>query len=307
MEAAINHFLNCTARWTPRWFNKPKFHIIRHLVDHIRRFGPAILFATEGFESFNAVIRTFSVHSNHKAPSRDIGRGFGSINRIRHLLSGGRFFPRNPRPGPPLSQGDRDPSMPFSDRERDWRVAGSHVLEMPYAGRTSRKIIAKALGLEDEEEIHDPGMCVDWYHFAKLTLPSFLLGTCIRDKMRFREWGGTLTSQKAPRSIANASRYKFGTCFSVFLTSNEKFILGNYILATDTQNLQALPIIGRVKEILQVDKSDACHKGMADFVLLEVFHVVGKAALYGLPVLQSRGWQLVAASVRCLLFWGLLY
>ncbi|KIM68453.1 hypothetical protein SCLCIDRAFT_20369 [Scleroderma citrinum Foug A] len=45
LQVAIDHFLNCTARWTPQWFNKPKFHIIHHLPDHIHRFGPAILFA----------------------------------------------------------------------------------------------------------------------------------------------------------------------------------------------------------------------------------------------------------------------
>jgi hypothetical protein len=56
IKAAVNHFLDCTCKLTPRWFNKPKFHILLHLPDHIRQFGPAILFATEGFESFNAVI-----------------------------------------------------------------------------------------------------------------------------------------------------------------------------------------------------------------------------------------------------------
>ncbi|KAI6029001.1 hypothetical protein EDC04DRAFT_2869083 [Pisolithus marmoratus] len=34
-NVAIDHFLNCTARWTPRWFNKLKFHILHHLPDHI--------------------------------------------------------------------------------------------------------------------------------------------------------------------------------------------------------------------------------------------------------------------------------
>ena len=70
MQEAIDYFLNCTARWTPRWFNKPKFHIVLHLPEHIRRFGPAMLFATEGFESFNAVIRSHSIHSNHRALTR---------------------------------------------------------------------------------------------------------------------------------------------------------------------------------------------------------------------------------------------
>ncbi|KAJ3824671.1 hypothetical protein F5880DRAFT_353082 [Lentinula raphanica] len=47
LEQEVDHFLLCVARWTSRWFNKPKFHILVHLALHIRRFGPAMLFATE--------------------------------------------------------------------------------------------------------------------------------------------------------------------------------------------------------------------------------------------------------------------
>ncbi|KAI6107639.1 hypothetical protein EDD16DRAFT_1694913 [Pisolithus croceorrhizus] len=75
LQAAINHFLNCTACWMPQWFNKPKFHILHHLPDHIQCFGPAILFATEGFELYNAVILDHSIHSNRQAPSWDIAHG----------------------------------------------------------------------------------------------------------------------------------------------------------------------------------------------------------------------------------------
>ncbi|KAI5983240.1 hypothetical protein EDC04DRAFT_2874173 [Pisolithus marmoratus] len=35
LQVTIDHFLNCTVHWTLWWFNKPKFHIIRHLPDHI--------------------------------------------------------------------------------------------------------------------------------------------------------------------------------------------------------------------------------------------------------------------------------
>ncbi|RDX40509.1 hypothetical protein OH76DRAFT_1506754, partial [Lentinus brumalis] len=91
LKQAIDTFLDVTCKLTPRWFNKPKFHILLHLPDHIRRFGPAMLFATEGFESFNAVIRSHSIHSNHRAPSRDIALAMAQSNRIRHLLSGGYF------------------------------------------------------------------------------------------------------------------------------------------------------------------------------------------------------------------------
>ncbi|KZT25811.1 hypothetical protein NEOLEDRAFT_1022253, partial [Neolentinus lepideus HHB14362 ss-1] len=85
----IDHFLICTCKLTPRWFNKPKFHILLHLPEHIRRFGPAMLFATEGFESFNAIIRSHSIHSNRHAPSLDIAISMARANRLCHLLSGG--------------------------------------------------------------------------------------------------------------------------------------------------------------------------------------------------------------------------
>ncbi|EJD39390.1 hypothetical protein AURDEDRAFT_37439, partial [Auricularia subglabra TFB-10046 SS5] len=79
LNQSITDFLAATAQWSPDWFNKPKFHVLLHLPEHIRRFGPAILFATEGFESFNA------------APSRDIARAMAQSDRVRHLLSGGFF------------------------------------------------------------------------------------------------------------------------------------------------------------------------------------------------------------------------
>lgn len=51
-----------------------------------------MLFATEGFESFNAVIRSFSIHSNHRAPSRDIALGMAQHNRVQHFLSSGFLY-----------------------------------------------------------------------------------------------------------------------------------------------------------------------------------------------------------------------
>jgi hypothetical protein len=95
LNTEIEGFLLRTALWTNQWFNKPKFHIFVHLTCHIRRFGPAILFATEAFESFNAIIRAKSIHSNRQAPSRDIALAFAQANRIRHLLSGGMFVSNN--------------------------------------------------------------------------------------------------------------------------------------------------------------------------------------------------------------------
>ncbi|KZT33465.1 hypothetical protein SISSUDRAFT_955499, partial [Sistotremastrum suecicum HHB10207 ss-3] len=91
LNQCIDHFLAMSVNWSPRWMNKPKFHMLKHLPADVKRFGPPILYATEGFESFNAVIRDWSIHSNRQAPSRDIGIQAAEAACIRHLMSGGFF------------------------------------------------------------------------------------------------------------------------------------------------------------------------------------------------------------------------
>ena len=89
LKDAIDDFLAATALWTTQWFNKPKFHLFAHLLDHILRFGPATLYSTEAFGSYNFVIRLCSVNLNKYAPSLDIARSFSHLHAVRHLLSGG--------------------------------------------------------------------------------------------------------------------------------------------------------------------------------------------------------------------------
>ncbi|KAF8144692.1 hypothetical protein K438DRAFT_1902947 [Mycena galopus ATCC 62051] len=124
LDSAIKHFLDCTCGVTLQWFNKPKFHVILHLPAHVRRFGPAMLFATEGFESFNAIIRSASVHSNRHAPSLDIATRMARGNRVRHLLSQG-FFPSNrdfqvPLPKNRSSEPQPKNSSPKPPSESPW-------------------------------------------------------------------------------------------------------------------------------------------------------------------------------------------
>ncbi|KAJ7793439.1 hypothetical protein B0H14DRAFT_2533522 [Mycena olivaceomarginata] len=68
---------------------KIKLHLLAHIPDDIRRFGPAIRFATEIYEAYNGVFRLCSIYSNRLAPSRDISLKFASMSRVKHLLSGG--------------------------------------------------------------------------------------------------------------------------------------------------------------------------------------------------------------------------
>lgn len=90
LEILIGNVLDAFALIDPsKIIDKMKLQILPNLPDDIRRFGPAIRYATEGFECYNAIFRLCSVLSNHQAPSRDIANKFASMDRLKHILSGG--------------------------------------------------------------------------------------------------------------------------------------------------------------------------------------------------------------------------
>lgn len=72
--------------------SKAKCHILTHIVDNIRRFGPAVTLSTETFESFNGVFRLCSILSNRHSPSRDIALQMADMARFRHVASGGKWL-----------------------------------------------------------------------------------------------------------------------------------------------------------------------------------------------------------------------
>jgi hypothetical protein len=89
LQKLIADFLLATAICSPSIIvSKPKFHFLLHIPTFIRRFGPAILFSTERFESFNAVFRASSIFSNGHAASCDIANSFMDLDRLKHICSG---------------------------------------------------------------------------------------------------------------------------------------------------------------------------------------------------------------------------
>jgi hypothetical protein len=72
--------------------SKPKFHFLQHLTFYIKRFGPALLFATERYESFNTPFRLSCIYSNRQAPSRDSAITFANLDRVKHIVSGGWWY-----------------------------------------------------------------------------------------------------------------------------------------------------------------------------------------------------------------------
>lgn len=90
LQVCIDNVLDLWGLIDPaRIMTKYKLHVLSHLPGDIRRFGPAILFATEGFECWNAIFRLCSVLSNHQAPSHDIGVTLADMERFKHQVSGG--------------------------------------------------------------------------------------------------------------------------------------------------------------------------------------------------------------------------
>ncbi|KAF7349037.1 hypothetical protein MVEN_01425300 [Mycena venus] len=94
LSIAIGNVLDHWAIVDPtRITQKYKLHVLPHIPEAIRRFGPAILFQTEIFECWNSVFRLCSVLSNHQAPSLDIATTLADMERFKHQVSGGWWKP----------------------------------------------------------------------------------------------------------------------------------------------------------------------------------------------------------------------
>ncbi|KIK75542.1 hypothetical protein PAXRUDRAFT_18906 [Paxillus rubicundulus Ve08.2h10] len=90
LSRTIEDFLSISAQCAPNiLFTKAKFHFLLHLPMFIWHFGPAILFSTERFESFNHIFRLTAIYSNHQAPSRDTCQVFSEQDTVKHIVSGG--------------------------------------------------------------------------------------------------------------------------------------------------------------------------------------------------------------------------
>jgi hypothetical protein len=88
----------------------------------VRRFGPAILYATEIFECWNAIFRLCSIFSNYLAPSRDIAATLADMERFKHVVSGGWW--KNAE-GIYIRAGSHVKAFLKSNKELQWRLGWS--------------------------------------------------------------------------------------------------------------------------------------------------------------------------------------
>ncbi|KAJ2966144.1 hypothetical protein NUW54_g13893 [Trametes sanguinea] len=218
-------------------------------LEHIRRFGPAGLFATEAFESFNAVIRAKSVHSNRQAPSRDIARAFAQANRIRHLLSGGLFMWDDNDAEAEPEEGSHQPEerkrrRPFAFHRYMWHAVGAGPLSIVRRPST----VAEYLGLNStpptQEAIGD----------AKLS--------CTFTKEHPPQPLALLkTGTHCPELVAQHTDQTFRTSTGMVIANGDSCSLGDFVLAKSSQSVDAT-LVGRVEEILtrQGSRADLAHE-----------------------------------------------
>ncbi|KAG8683611.1 hypothetical protein FRC08_014179, partial [Ceratobasidium sp. 394] len=206
----------------PRWFNKPKFHVLLHLPGHVIRLGPPILFATETFESYNYVIRLRSIHSNQQAPSADIGASFSLLHAMQHLVSGGYF------------QLADDKSSSGSISSAPWIQAGPKVRALIHD-----KTFVKFMGLSELSKTSAAGLCVP------LPNPQ---GVPIR-------WTSTLASDLLSSLLAEATPDLVVKCRSLRLDDKSKVSLEDFALihletTKDPSTSHGNVIIAQIQEIL---------------------------------------------------------
>ncbi|KAI5996522.1 hypothetical protein F5J12DRAFT_907093 [Pisolithus orientalis] len=255
LEIAIQEFLARTACWTPHWFNKPKFHILLHLPEHIHPFGPAALFATEGFESFNAVIHAKSA--------------FAHGNRIHHILSGAplHIHANHPNLGVQIKKLIEKPPLDALNAGDAgvWWPAGTALLTLV----SKPNIITDYLGMDS----------------SSLSKP----GSCVKDNLPWHPYHETRTGQQFPTALSSLSQEilhdnNFHTCRSMILMNGDRCIPGQWVLIHQQNGQQ--PLVAQVKEIIQRQGSTAEMTSSPDAIFLQSGKIQGSTRPYQMPLVQ---------------------
>ncbi|THU78230.1 hypothetical protein K435DRAFT_700534 [Dendrothele bispora CBS 962.96] len=228
---------------------KIKIHLLAHLPEDIRAFGPLLGVITESFESFNAVFRFCSVLSNHLAPSRDISRQTADQESMKHRLTGGRWKDLN---------------------TGEWTSAGTSLQNF----LQSQPILQTMLGWSDHKS-EKPGSVV--------SIPAGKKDSRIpAEKEDSRPRVVTLDETNAKKAV---NRHSFdGTatwirCKSVVAASSDSCPIGSWVFCR--LPVKEITVIGRIDEILASENKN--------IVILEEFEVASsRDTFFDLPYIFRR-------------------
>ncbi|KAL0570869.1 hypothetical protein V5O48_011094 [Marasmius crinis-equi] len=239
---------------------KLKLHLLTHLVEDVRRFGPLVGLSTEVFESFNSVFRSCSILSNHLAPSRDIALQLADQEGLKWRTSGGWWF---------------------SAERQEWVQAGPGIQELV----KSQPLLQRLLGLSNDIEPR-PGS-------IKLSPISHDTGQPGRSRPTLG-----LASTKAVNAL-NKTSYDLDVqvlcCQHLVAQSGDLCKAGTWVVLASP--LDQSPIIGRISSIVQHAQTPP--QGIAlNIAVVEIFSVSDhRHATLDLPVLyqpQSEEGYIVA-------------
>ncbi|EKM58809.1 uncharacterized protein PHACADRAFT_205059 [Phanerochaete carnosa HHB-10118-sp] len=134
LDIAIANVLDLFAEIDPsKIVQKIKIHLQTHDRYDILQFGPLVGLSTEVFESSNAVFWYCLIHSNHRAPSRDIALQLAAQESLKHCITGG-YWPTDSADSPNAwtnaGLGIRDylTNQPILQRLLGWT---SHTAQIP--------------------------------------------------------------------------------------------------------------------------------------------------------------------------------
>ncbi|KAL0572680.1 hypothetical protein V5O48_009279 [Marasmius crinis-equi] len=215
VETATANVLDAFAQVDPSKIPaKLKLHLLTHLAEDIRRFGPLVGLSTEVFESFNSVFRSCSILSNHLAPSRDIALQLADQEGLKWRTSGGWWF---------------------SAERQEWVQAGPGIQELV----NSQPLIQQLLGLSRNI---GPRPCS-----VKLSPLTQDAGQSGRSRLTFR-----LASTKATKALNKAS-YNLNAqvlgCQHLVAQSGDLCKAGTWVVLGSP--LDQSPMIGRISSIVQ--------------------------------------------------------
>ncbi|KAJ8502455.1 hypothetical protein ONZ45_g11746 [Pleurotus djamor] len=269
VEVAVANVLDMFAIINPsKMHNKIKLHLLSHLTEDIRRFGPLIGSATEVFESYNAVFRFCSILSNHLAPSRDIAIQLADQESMKHRLLGGWW---------PMPDGN-------------WVQAGNgiqdYLLEHP--------ILQRLLGWSSEksEEPGEPDILFpkdEAVERERLNIIDPLPGSiklAPRPKKK-REYPTFSLQTTVARLAVNSSDYNlhedcWRSCSSTTTTSGDKCAVGSWVISNSALN-ENTTIFGRITQILQRTTD------LGAIAILDVFQLSpSRHEVFGMPTLLRR-------------------
>ncbi|KAH6874840.1 hypothetical protein BKA70DRAFT_1449269 [Coprinopsis sp. MPI-PUGE-AT-0042] len=265
VEIAAANVLDIAAAIDPsKVITKGKYHLLAHLSEDIRRFGPVVGVATEGYESFNIIFRHCSILSNHLAPSRDIACQLAKQEIFKHIAAGGWWI----------------------ENGNELKQAGSGLRQLV----EGCDVLQRLFHFQNHRNEKAPGSVtltpqpLDEKKRRKPRIVYQLEGTAVH---------GSINGDDAKQLVGNSSGWL--SCKSAVAWSTDVCVVGSWVFASRLPDGSEHPTVltGRIVDILTVQDGDSSLVVIEEFKIAKDLH-----STFDMPVLVKRFGETVKTTVR---------